>query len=108
MSEWIKALTFVFERDPQAERDTGLVLVSDLMVAGPEPKPKLTKHLIEYLTKLNRDGELPEKNFGWWPNDCPPNADALADNAAIMEAWVARAHKLRIRIDHRDTRHALH
>jgi hypothetical protein len=100
---------FVFTRQRDIERETGVTLAGHLIVDLPgsrEPKrreQRMIREIVQRLSAEARSGEMPDDAFlfGWPGGAKPANAADLHDDA-LMSAWAKTRLCIVLRVDPRN------
>jgi hypothetical protein len=103
----LNMLEFVFERDRHSEIEAGHALAGILIIDFPNPgrghvpdrAQQMANPIIQLLTKMAADGQLPHDAivYGWKDGTKPPNADDITENHAAMKAWAEKRFGIGVR-----------
>jgi hypothetical protein len=98
-------LFFLFVREPEIERQEGLLLAGELAidpilieVTGMDLK-EVTFSIIQKLLQLLQAGALMPQTMGWMKGMAPPGDDLTEEQENAIRAWSLKARRVNVRVD---------
>jgi hypothetical protein len=98
-------LLYVFEREPEIERQEGFLLAGMLAIDPIITElvnaefDKVTLSIIESLLRMLLAGELELQTTGWMKGMAPPGDDFTEEQANAIRAWSLKTRRVNVRVD---------
>jgi hypothetical protein len=104
-------LLYLFEREPEIERQEGFLLAGVLAIdpiiteVVKAEFEKVTLSIIQSLLRKLRAGELELQTTGWMKGMAPPRDDLTEEQANAIRAWSVKTRRVIVRVDDDGTVH---
>jgi hypothetical protein len=98
-------LLYVFEREPEIERQEGFLLAGMLAIdpiiteVVKAQFKEVTFSIIQSLLRRLQAGELGLQTTGWMKGMAPPGDDLTEEQANAIRAWSLKTRRVKVRIN---------